>query len=74
MCAISSTSPIGPGGHNGHAPSVLRNHAIARDGRVTLEINHARYFVENLWIVWLANFLPGSRTVDGKAGLFGESG
>lgn len=33
-----------------------------------------RHFVENLCTVWLVNFFPGSRTVVGNAGLFGESG
>ena len=33
-----------------------------------------RHFAENLCTVVLANFLPGSRTVDGKFGLLGESG
>jgi len=32
------------------------------------------YCVENLWMVRLVNFLPGSTTVEGNSGLFGESG
>jgi UDP-N-acetylglucosamine pyrophosphorylase len=36
--------------------------------------NFPVYFAENLWTVALVNFWPGSRMVEGKLGLLGESG